>query len=124
MTKQQVGTTKLSELPIGWFASVNGTVIYRHGNYDGITVSWPWDKIYTIEKHKSRSIADAFHFIDDLGFVDFMCETIAVPEKKHVDQAINLLTKDVKEGKINGLTYVDNYVMLKEYLKIYAIKRS
>ncbi len=119
MTKKTIGTTKLVDLKIGQFASVNGSIVYRYKPYDdGLYIGE--NGTFIIEEHNHLPMIDAYRGYEvgrDTDNYGFYCDVIDRPEKKHVDNAICILKKEMREGKLNGLTYVDNYVTLKGYLK-------
>ena len=122
MTKKIIGTSKLVELPIGKFASVNGSIVYRFEPYN-TNLPWytdPATGIFIVEVHNHLPMIDAYNGYEpekDPGTFGYYCDPIDKPEKKHVDNAICMLKKAMAKKEINGLTYVDNYVTLKEYLK-------
>jgi len=104
------------DLKIGQFADMNGSVIYRYQPSTIGTGGW-MPGVWFIENHNHLPIYDAPSGTDDAGQHCWMVVPIANPDKKHVDQAINMLKKAMKDKQLNGLTYVDNYVTLKGYLK-------
>src|SRR5579863_6307840 len=114
VSKKIIGTSKLVDLPIGHFADVNGNIVYRYQRDNGAVMYWFPPGIYVIEKHGHQQMQEAYRGygvekhpgIEDRGY---FCDPIEKPHKKHVDQAINLLKKAMKDKQINGLTYVDNY---------------
>jgi hypothetical protein len=115
----------ISDLPIGTFADMNGFTIYRYQSKDCVSLRETWmPGVWIIEARLDRSIFHAPYVIDADGQWEYMAIPCGKPAKKHVDQAINLLGRAAENGKINSLTYLDNYVTLKGYLKPYSAKKK
>lgn len=106
----------MQDLPIGKFADMNGSVVYRYQNPTPNNMTW-FPGVWFIENHNHLPLHEAASGKDEKGQHAYLVEPYDIPAKKHVDQAINLLKKAVKDKQVNGLTYLDNYVTLKEYLK-------
>lgn len=124
MTKKILETTRLTDLPVGKFASINGNIVYRYAPSNTGREDYPFLElpgIYKIEDHGHLPMLasfGAYESVDkDLATYGYYCDVIDKPEKKHVDNAICILKKSMKDKKLNGLTYVDNYVTLKRYIK-------
>jgi len=113
ITSKHVKTT---DLKIGQFADMNGSVIYRYQPSSIGRGSW-LPGIWFIENHNHLPIYDAPTVISEDGQYTYMVVPYSNPENKHVAQAINLLKKAMRDKELDGLTYVDNYVTLKGYLK-------
>jgi hypothetical protein len=100
---------------------MNGSVVYRYQPASIGSGGW-MPGIWFIENHNHLPIYDAPTTLDKNGQHTYMVVPYDVPEKKHVDHAINLLKKAMKDKQLDGLMYVDNYVTLKGYLE--EIKES
>lgn len=120
MAKKLIGTLKLADLLVGHFASVNGNIVYRYEKEDKRENYWFPPGIFVIEKHGHLPMHDAYReYIsgtpkDQYGYY---YDVIDVPDRKHVDQAINLLKKKVTEKQLNGLVYLENYTTLMSYIE-------
>lgn len=121
MAKPLIGTVKLKELQVGKFANVNGTIVYRYMTDDKKNTYWFPPGIFIIEKHNHLNMGDAYRTYSDVGTnqadYGYWCDPIEVPYRFHVDQALNLLQKENREKKLNGLVYVENYETLKSYIR-------
>src|SRR5579859_1902915 len=103
---------KINDLKVGQFGKVNGSVVYRFKITQQSENMWPsLDGCFIVEKHPQKS----------LGWLDLETGTgtsiIDSPQHKHVSNTIKQLKDSLKFKLIDNLTYVENYAILKNYLK-------
>lgn len=101
-----------SDLKVGQFGKVNGSVIYRFRLEK--TIFFPsTEGCLTIEKHPEKT----------LGWFDCKtCELIELPQVKHINNAIKQIKDTLKFKGMDNLTYIENYSILKNYLKPVIVK--
>ncbi len=121
MSKKIIGTTKLSELPVGHFASVNGSIVYRFASETKFNdIYWFPPGIMVVEKHGHLVMGDAYRAYgtgkdpDERGYY---CDEIVQPVKKHCDNAIAMIRKMMDEKKLDGLSYVEHIYRLRCYIR-------
>jgi hypothetical protein len=114
------GLIKVRDLPVGKFGSINGHIIYRYIAYSKDKQTWLPGLLF-IEHHNHLDIYDAATEVDNEW--QYLCEVVEFPEKKHCDNAIAMIRKLGKEGKIDGLAYVDHFSTLKQYIKDYLERK-
>lgn len=123
------GKIPVSDLKVGNFANVNGSIIYRFDIASSRNFWYDLTGCFTIEKHNHKVMGDWWVSLGDdtesrRSTYSYMVELIEKPKKKHVDNAIAMLKKDAKEHRVTGLQYLENYTILKDYLKAYGKKKT
>lgn len=103
-----------SDLKVGQFGKVNGSIIYRFRLYNKFLILFPsTEGCLIIEKHPEKA----------LGWFECKnCELIETPQTKHVSNAIKQLKDTLKFKSVDNLTYIENYSILKNYLKPVIVK--
>lgn len=98
-----------SDLKVGQFGKVNGSVVYRYRTESFQVIWFPsMDGCLIGERHPEKT----------LGWLDSkVCELIETPQTKHVNNAIKQIKDTLKFKGMDNLTYVENYSILKNYLK-------
>jgi hypothetical protein len=97
---------------------MNGNIVYRFKPYLNDIAYW-MPGVIVVEVHNHLSLFDANVPASDTGHWQHAYEPIEHPEKRHCDQAINVIRKMMRDKKLDGLTYVDNLSTLKSYIKDY-----
>jgi hypothetical protein len=117
------GKIPLSELPVGKFANLNGSIVYR---YESVIIKGSgWiPGCWLIEKHNHLTPYDELICIEGESDWQYYVTQIEKPEKKHLDNAIAHLKDDCKKGLISGLLYLEHLTRLKELLRAYAKKKE
>lgn len=108
---------KLTDLKVGQFGDLNGTIVYRFKPDD--RTGW-LPGVWIIEKHNHLSVYDAMGKLSEDGRYSYMVELVEVPDKKHADNAICLLKKAMRNKELDGLTYLDNLSNLKDCIKAHV----
>lgn len=127
MTKKIIGTTKLTELSVGRFASINGNIVYKYKQFDSNTNYWFPPGVLLVEKHGHLVMLDAYRgygtgkSVDEYGY---FCDPIEHPNKKHCDNVIAMARKMMKENTLDGLSYVDILYTMKHYIKEYQERKA
>jgi hypothetical protein len=118
------GLIRIHELPVGKFGSVNGHIVYRITPHVKDNQTWLPGLLF-VEHHNHLTLCDAYKTDETVsGNWVFMVEQIDFPEKKHCDNAIAMIRKLGKEGKIDGLSYLDHLCTLKSYIKDYLKRKE
>lgn len=120
------GKIPLCELPIGKFADLNGSVIYR---YESVTKDSGWiPGCWLIEKHNHLTPYDELVNVAEENKYpwnwQYFVKPIDNPKKKHIDNAIAILRDSSKKGLISGLCYLEHINSLKELLRAYGKKKD
>src|SRR5690348_14671402 len=106
------GSLAIEKLQLGMFAEMNGSIVYKYNNKIN-HMAWFPECIWVIEKHGHKPIYEARIENEDKNvpsYWTYFVNPVEIPKKKHIDNAICILKKAAKEKKIDGLSYLENYL--------------
>lgn len=115
------GLIPVKELPVGKFGSINGHIVYRHSPAQPDRQTW-LPGILFVEHHNHTAIYDGATTINNEW--TYLVEPIDKPNKKHCDNAIDQIRKLGRDGRIDGLAYVDHMYSLKQHIKEFLNERT
>lgn len=117
----------IRDLKVGQFAERNESIVYRYQKSqiqlypfaDGLFIVQQSPEFRIWQNTPRETIAEK---LAPTGQIGHDANGIEVPQKKHVDNAIKMLKDYLNRGQIDNLTYVENYHILKNYLKPVIVK--
>jgi hypothetical protein len=115
----------LSDLKVGQFAERNKNILYRVKPKN--SVEWPnWlSGTYHVYKHPEIPLwkdPPPSEGVIHWGGINDEVTFVANPERKYVNNTIKMLKDDLKDNKIDNLTYIENLNILRNYLKSDIVK--
>ena len=116
--QQDVGKIPACDLPVGKFADLNGSIIYR---FESVTTKGGWGYLngcWMIEQHNHKTPYDEMIQVGE-GDWEYFVKPIDNPSKKHIDNTIAILRKTSKDGLLSGLCFLEHLTALKELLRAY-----